>query len=255
MDRGIWATWYDVVPERKAEYLQWLHGAYLPAMLKRPGYLWAAHVENNNSAERAEFNRKRYLYTDDPSVGTGNEFLLLFGGESAHTFLYPDQKQLAEEASARDRDMLRCRLRSRYGVFTEVDRVDGPAIAARGPGMTAGPIIQMGTYNSHSVEAEAELCSWYVRHRLPLVKSMPQCVGARRLVSVVGWEKQSILYEFASIEEPDGHFSDPHPESIHVITTITHAPHSPTVGYRIWPPVRAMSGKVGTGFPSDIASR
>jgi hypothetical protein len=237
MDRGIWATWYDVVPERKAEYLDWLHRHYLPKMLKRPGYLWAAHIENNNSPERAAFTRKRYLYTDDPSVGTGNDFLLLFGGESAHTFLNPDRKQIAAEATPTDREMLGLQLRSRYGVFTEIERFDGPMAAARGPGMTVGPIVQMGTYNSHSVGDEAELCNWYLRHRLPLVQSMPECVGVRRLVSVVGWAKQSILYEFADVDDPDGHFPDPHPESVHVITTITHAPNSPTVGRRIWPPI------------------
>lgn len=236
-DRGIWATCYDVAPERRQDYLDWLHGDYLPAMLKRPGYLWAAHLENNNSEERKAFCGKRYIYTDDPSVGTGHDFLLIFGGESANTFLYPDRKQMLDVASPTERDMLQSQLRSRYGVYTEIDRVDGPAIAQRGNKMTLGPVVQMGTYNSHTVEDEAELCSWYIWHRLPLVKSMPQCIGARRLVSVVGWPKQSILYDFTGLDDVDGHFSDPHPISKRVITKITHAPHSPSVGRRIWPPV------------------
>jgi hypothetical protein len=41
MDRGISATWYDLEAEGKNEYLQWLHQVHLPAMLARPGYLWA----------------------------------------------------------------------------------------------------------------------------------------------------------------------------------------------------------------------
>jgi hypothetical protein len=239
MDRGIWGRWYDVDPAIREEYLDWLHRGYLPQMLKRPGYLWAAHIENNNSPERRAFSKKRYLYTDDPAVGTGNEFLLLFGGETAHTFLNPDPRQLMEDASPRDRAMLRAHLRERSGVFTEVDRVDGPAIDKLDTETSLGPVVQMGTYNSHSVEDEAFLCSWYVRHRMPLMQSMPECIRARRLVSVVGWAKQSILYEFANVADPDGHFSDANAESKHVITTITHAPNSPTLGHRVWPPVAA----------------
>ena len=43
MDRAFWITWYDLPDAGRDEYLAWLHGAYLPAMLKRPGYLWGAH--------------------------------------------------------------------------------------------------------------------------------------------------------------------------------------------------------------------
>ena len=46
MDRGIWATWYDLPEEGKEEYIAWLHDVHLPKALLRPGYLWAAHIEN-----------------------------------------------------------------------------------------------------------------------------------------------------------------------------------------------------------------
>lgn len=237
MDRGIWATWYDYPQERTEDYLSWLHDTYLPEMLQRPGFLWAAHVRIVNTPGRAEHQRKRYIYTDDPKVGRGNTFLLLFGGESAHTFLNPAPWEIADEASGEARAMLEAREGTRLAIFTEVDRVNGPALAERGAGLTPGPIIQLGMFNPHSVEAEAELCNWYVRHRLPLMTTIKECIRTRRLISVVGWAKQSILYEFVDVEDPEGHFSDPHPQSRHVITTITHAPHSPTLGYRIWPPV------------------
>src|SRR5450756_2854312 len=42
-DRGLWVTWYDLPAEGRDAYLSWLHGTYLPALLKRPGILWAAH--------------------------------------------------------------------------------------------------------------------------------------------------------------------------------------------------------------------
>ena len=52
MDRGIWAIWYDLPEEGKEEYLAWLHEEHIPAMLKRPGYLWACHQENIMTPER-----------------------------------------------------------------------------------------------------------------------------------------------------------------------------------------------------------
>ena len=134
--------------------------------------------------------------------------------------------------------MLRQRLRSRTAILAEIDRVEGPEIAAR-DGMTVGPVVQMGTFMPHSVEAEAELCSWYVWHRLPLIREMPGCIGARRLVSVVGRYKQSILYDFTRVNDLDGHFSDPHPDSRRMLAQISHAPNSPTLGTRVWPPVSA----------------
>ena len=60
MNRGIWATWYDLADEGKQEYLDWLHNVHLPSMLSRPGYLWAAQVQNVVSAEReARGNARR----------------------------------------------------------------------------------------------------------------------------------------------------------------------------------------------------
>jgi hypothetical protein len=63
MDRGIRATWYDLEAEGRGEYLDWLHRVPLPARLARPGYLWAAHVENVVSAGREARNH-------DPSEWT-----------------------------------------------------------------------------------------------------------------------------------------------------------------------------------------
>src|SRR5215475_794937 len=84
MDRGIWATWYDLEAKGKNEYLSWLHTVHLPAMLARPGYLWAAHVENVVSAEREARNHARLTHVDDASVPTGFEYLLLYGAARGH---------------------------------------------------------------------------------------------------------------------------------------------------------------------------
>src|SRR5258708_5795015 len=44
-DMGLWVSWYDLPEEGRADYLGWLHGTYIPQLLKRPGFLWAAHYE------------------------------------------------------------------------------------------------------------------------------------------------------------------------------------------------------------------
>ena len=45
MDQGIRAVWYDLEDAKRADYLTWLHDAYLPEVMARPGILWAAHYE------------------------------------------------------------------------------------------------------------------------------------------------------------------------------------------------------------------
>src|SRR5207247_11165673 len=53
-DRGLWATWYDLPEAGRSEHLAWVHETYIPALLKRPGYLWAAHYATipNETAAR-----------------------------------------------------------------------------------------------------------------------------------------------------------------------------------------------------------
>ena len=79
MYRGIWATWYDLPEEGKEEYISWLNDVHLPEALKRPGYLWAAHVANIWGEEREKHKRKVLTHVDDTSVPSGNGYLLLFG--------------------------------------------------------------------------------------------------------------------------------------------------------------------------------
>ncbi|MGH7311197.1 MAG: hypothetical protein ACREK6_21155, partial [Candidatus Rokuibacteriota bacterium] len=199
MDRGIWATWYDVEASEKNEYLRWLHQVHLPAMLVRPGYLWAAHVENVVSAEREARNHARLTHVDDPSVPTGFGYLLLYGASSPHVFVDPTPSELHEGMNGEGQRMLGRQMRARSCIFVEADRVEGPDAGRRGPGMTPGPVIQFGTFNINALENETEMSAWYTRSRLPLVKPLAGSVGARKLVSIAGWAKHAILYEFSSL--------------------------------------------------------
>ena len=74
-DRALWITWYDLPDSGRDDYFAWLHQTYLPNLLNRPGYLWAAHYATRD----AEVNPQLH-HTEDPSVPTGFRYIL--GGSS-----------------------------------------------------------------------------------------------------------------------------------------------------------------------------
>jgi len=232
-DRVIWATWYDLPDDGADEYLAWLHGVHLPAMLQRPGYLWAAHVQNIMSPDRER--QSNTIKTSDPSVPTGNAYLLLFGAARVSAFVDPMPAELHASLPDRERAQLDRRVGARSCIFLEVARVDGPDVGKRSPGLTPGPIIQCGSFNVNSPANEPEVAAWYARDRLPLTTTITNCVGARELVSVAGWAKHGVLYEFSSMDGLQPHFHDPHDWGRRVVPNLIHAPHSPSLGQRIWP--------------------
>jgi hypothetical protein len=236
MDRGIWATWYDLPEQGKEEYLSWLHSVHIPEMLARPGYLWAAHVQNIVTPEREQNLNRRLTHTDDPSVPTGHGYLLLYGAENPHTFVDPSPAELATSMTAQGRALMGRRMAPRTCIFVEVARVDGPEAKTRAPGITPGPVIQFGSFNINALENEDEMGTWYARSRLPLMAPMTGSIGARKLVSISGWAKHAILYEFISLEAVEKYFVDTEEWSRRVVKNLIHAPHSPSLGVRIWPP-------------------
>ncbi|HBK81099.1 MAG TPA: hypothetical protein DDZ83_15770 [Nitrospinae bacterium] len=238
MDRGIWATWYDLPGEGKEEYISWLHEVHLPEALKRPGYLWAAHVANIWDEEREKNKGKNLTHTDDASVPAGNDYLLLFGAALPTTFLDPSPAQLTEKRTSEEREMFGRRIGERSCIFMERDRIDGFEANTRAPGITPGPAIQIGTFNINALENEDELGSWYAQVRMPRLEEMEGCVGARNLISVSGWPKHGIMYEWVSLESLTKNFTTESVErSRNAVKSLIHAPGSPTLGERIWPPV------------------
>lgn len=222
MDRGIWAIWYGVADEHRAEYEGWFHQVHIPEKLARPGYLWAAHY----------------------ALEAGKGCLALFGAATAHTFLNPSPGQLATRQSTETKHFMRLRQQPAACILAEEVRVDGPDAAKRGPNGTPGPVIQFGTYNAASPAAEDDLGGWYAQERLPLLSNLPGCIGARKMLASVGAHKHAILHEFVSLEMREQHFG-PHEAQAHdpntwmgrVRAQLTHAPRSPAIGRRIWPPV------------------
>ena len=103
----------------------------------------------------------------------------------------------------------------------------------------------MGSFRVRSVEEEFDLGCWYAQYRLPHMAQMPGCIATRKLVSVAGWAKHAILYEFVSLQARLENFEELH-EALamdqkqwtgRVVRYTIHTPGSPVVGERTWPPV------------------
>ena len=101
VDRGIWMTWYNLPAERRDEYLNWLHGHYIPNMLKQPGYLWGAHYASEDDVKMTGAP-KRLGHTADPAVATGDRYILLFGARDAHVFANPTPAEMRARLTEAD---------------------------------------------------------------------------------------------------------------------------------------------------------
>jgi hypothetical protein len=244
MDQGLWATWYDL-PEADSEaYLAWLHEDYLPSLLRRPGYAWAAHYHITGGGAHMQKIHDRLQRPDTEEVPTGTQYLVLVGAASPHVFFNPAAVQNEQREDGKTGDMLALRSGARTCIFCEEVRVNGPEYVRSAPGSVAGPAIQMGSFRTRNVEHEYDLGAWYAQYRLPAMGRMPGCIRTRKLVSAAGWAKHSILYEFTSLEARQEHFQDHESLALDdkvwtskIIGYTIHAPGSPSVGSRIWPPV------------------
>lgn len=238
MDRALSISWYDLPQGSRDAYLDWLHGSYIPKILREPGILWAAHYKTVES----EKPLPRLRHTNDASIPTGNGYVLMFGAKDAHAFASLTPYKL--KVSASEKEMLGMRVGERLNIYTEEARVDGPDAGKRDGEFTPAPCIQLGSFNSGAYEDEDELLSWYAHFRLPSMQTMPGSIGLRKLVSVSGWAKHGVMYEFVSLEERAKHFRahetrDPKLAawSAEVVEKLVHAPGSPVVAQRIWPPI------------------
>lgn len=243
MDRGLWITWYDLPVEGRDAYLSWLHETYIPSILKRPGFLWAAHY-----ASVKEPFPSHVRHTDDRSVPTGNDYLLIFGAETANAFFqgaYANgaPSRLHADRPEEDRKMLSMRIGERVNIMAEAGRVDGQAAKKYQGAMTLGPFIQLGSYNC-AWQDEEEMQAWYSQVRVPAMATTPGGgIRVRKLVSASGWAKHAILYEFESLEAKHRYFAlhkdrpDMKPWLAWVAKSLIHAPGSANIANRIWPKV------------------
>ncbi|MEI7682618.1 MAG: hypothetical protein WCK07_24720, partial [Betaproteobacteria bacterium] len=112
-DRAFWVTWYDLPATGREKYLDWLHGSFIPKMLKKPGFLHAAHYESEIKIKP----ESRLNQLNDPDFPRGNQFMLVFGGVEPHTFAHPSPHNLHSELSAEENAMLEMRSGVRTSIF------------------------------------------------------------------------------------------------------------------------------------------
>lgn len=239
-DRGIWAIWYDLPDDGREDYFSWLHGTYLPALLKRPGYLWAAHYATRGTEGGS--TSAQIHHTDDPAVPPGFRYILLIGARDAFVFGDPVPSAIHAALPEEGKRMLAMRSGERVNLLTETGRCEGRARNSYKEGLISAPSIQIGSFNC-PVEHEEEMLGGYVQSRMPAMCKDASCVRTRKLNSVSGWAKHVILYEFTSVEgyERDYEATNQHaPIGLgghSVVPNLIHAPHGPNSAERIWPPV------------------
>ena len=239
IDKALWVTWYDLPESGRDEYLAWLHGTYLPGLLKRPGYLWAAHYATRGSGGSAQIH-----HVDDPKVPGGFRYILLIGVRDALVFGNPVPSAIHASLPEQGRKMLAMRAGERVNLMTEAGRCEGRASRSYKDGLTGAPFIQIGSFNC-PVEYEEEMHAGYVQQRLPAMCETASCIRTRKLNSVAGWAKHGILYEFASQEGFNRDYEAANAKSPlgtnghSVVPMLVHAPGGPNSALRIWPPVKA----------------
>jgi hypothetical protein len=244
MDRGLSVSWYDLAESNREQYLKWLHGTYIPKLLGHPGVLYATHYKAEESIKPLD----RLRHTTDPSVPAGNGYIFIVGATSPHVLADLTPYKAGAELSSEERTMLGMRAGERRNLFAEEERALGPDTRRREGGVMLAPCIQLGSFNAGTWQDEDELLSWYAHFRLPSLNKMPGCIAIRKLVSVSGWAKHGVLYEFTSLEDRAKQFRahEAADEKMakwteEVVVKLMHAPGSPNVAQRIWPPIARRS--------------
>ncbi len=241
MDRGLWITWYNLPEDGRDAYLSWAHQMYIPDMLKRKGILFAAHYA---SLGKTPSVHHKLTHTGDTSIPIGDRYIMMFGAESSEVLADPAPTAIHASLSAEDQKMLAMRIGVRSNIFAEAARVSGPEAANYKDGINLSPCIQIGSFNC-AWEDEEEMAAWYAQWRMPAMTRTPGIIRTRKLASVAGWAKHSILYEWTTLELRN-HYFPIHEEkdaamkawSSKMVPKLIHAPGSSNVATRIWPPLK-----------------
>jgi len=235
MDNGIWATWYNLDQKKRRDHIAWLHNSYLPEIITHDGIAWAAHYEVDELDYK---DRRDKIPHTKEKIPQGTQFICLIAATSPHIYYQKNSPLFPENQSEETKKHFSEREEARTAILIEEERVTGPDYRMVSPGGVPAKAIQMGSYNMTSVENEIEIGKWYAQIRLPFVSEVKGAIRARKMVSTVGWAKHSVLYEFTSHEDRRNNIvREFDPFSQKTIGETIHAPGSPSIGHRIWPPV------------------
>ncbi len=244
MDLGIKAVWYDLPEDVQTVFFDWLHGIYLPKLLERPGYLWAASYKIARSENFVTFHDRMHR-AQESEVGQGSQFIMAMGAENPHIFFQAEEDSWPEDKDKETEKMFNCRVGTRTNIYAEVARVDGPELDVRPLNTAPGPAVQWGSFRAEAWEQEFDISKWYAQYRLPTVSKMSGVIAARRLACISGWPDHGVIYEFTSLQarldgfqkhEALGEIPGEWTNRVALAQTF-HQPGSPSVAERIWPKV------------------
>ena len=242
MGEVLKAEWFDL--DEANGFDAWLHDTHLPAVQAASGVAWVAHykivpIPDKPFIEGAPQRRE----TDDTSVPTGWQNVVLTAGVSPEVFFGQDNALDAVIES--HAEQLAARQNYRSAVYIEEQVINSPEQRRAPYGMGPPPAMQLGNYNTRRPEDEDELARWYRAERFSRVSVTPGMVRGRKMISMSGWAKHGVLWEFTDLPEGDHSFehrfvaADRGDEwsGRHVLEYALHAPGSPHTGRRVWPPL------------------
>lgn len=248
MGEVLLAEWFDLDDRTRAETWRWLHQTYLPSVQSVPGVCWTGHydiVEIPDKPYIAGAPQRRV--TTDPSVPTGWQNVILTAAVSPEVFFAPGNA--LDTLAAVHAEKTAAFRNYRRAVFIEEQVVNSPEQRASPYGAGPPPAMQLGNYNADRPEDEFELARWYRSERFSRVSVTPGMIRGRKLLSIAGWPKHGVLWEFTDLPEGDSSFehrfvaADRNEDwrGRHVLEYVTHAYGSPHAGRRVWPPAQQQS--------------
>ena len=244
MGEVLRADWFDLADNDRNAHRAWLHAEFLPALQSTSGVAWVGHYDIIEHPERPYIEgAPTRQETTDPAIATGWQNVVLTAGLSTDTFLGPDNGVDALHAAHAER--LGTWQNHRSCVFIEEKVVNGPEERVVPYGMGPPPAMQIGSFNTISVNDDAELARWYRAERFPRIAVSRGIIRGRKMLSVTGWAKHGVLWEGTELGAEDYSFEprfieadrDENWPGRHVLAYVSHAPGSPHAGRRIWPKV------------------
>ena len=245
MGEVIRAEWFDLANNARTDTWTWMHEELFPALQAAPGVAWVGHYDIVKQHDKPYIEgAPMKKTTTDTSVPTGWENVVLTAATSPEVF-FGDNNAVDALLDA-NKDKLSTRLNYRSAVFIEEQVINSPEQRACPYGMGPPPAMQLGNYNCDSPEDEFELARWYRSERFARVSVSRGMIRGRKMISMVGWPKHGVLWEFTDLPEGEFTFEPRFIEADrgeewhgrHVLEYVTHSFQGPHCGRRIWPTVK-----------------
>ena len=234
--------WFDIRNENRNRLYKWLHEFFLKYLQSQSGINWVAHYEIvphpqtpyiKNAPPKKEIKHK--------NIPPGRENLIITSANSAYVFFGPQNELNNIEKKYESNLSMRDNYRS--AVFIEEESINGPEQNKKPLGLGGPPAMQFGSYNVDTINDDVELANWYRGERFPRLAVTRGMIRGRKLLSITGWAKHGVFWEFAEMEENEYSFEHRFIEADrgedwngrHVLEYVTHSPGSPHAGKRVWP--------------------